>query len=200
MQRVFVFRLLFRRGLWCGGAEFVSGGRLFQRLGRSSEFQSDTHALPLVLGKDVSGDSMIFDLAKMPHMLIAGATGAGKSVCMNTILTGLLMKYSPDDLRMILVDPKTVEFHTYNNLPHLVVPVITDAKKVALGLRWAIDEMERRFRYFRQAGVRDLPGYNQRPITKQEDLFGGDAVAEAEAKGKRLFQIVCPTLSLLLMS
>ena len=161
-------------------------GVFFRDLVGSSEFQSDKHALPLVLGKDVSGDSMIFDLSKMPHMLIAGATGAGKSVCMNTILTGLLMKYSPDDLRMILVDPKTVEFHTYNNLPHLVVPVITDAKKVALGLRWAIDEMERRFRYFRQAGVRDLPGYNQRPITKQEDLFGEDAVAEAEAKGEEI--------------
>jgi S-DNA-T family DNA segregation ATPase FtsK/SpoIIIE len=161
-------------------------GVFFRDLVESSEFQSDTYALPLVLGKDVSGDSMIFDLAKMPHMLIAGATGAGKSVCMNTILTGLLMKYSPEDLRMILVDPKTVEFHTYNNLPHLVVPVITDAKKVALGLRWAIDEMERRFRYFRQAGVRDLPGYNQRPITKQDDLFEGDAVAEAEAKGEEI--------------
>lgn len=158
----------------------------FRDLVESEEFQSDQYALPLVLGKDVSGESMIFDLAKMPHMLIAGATGAGKSVCMNTILTGLLMKYSPEQLRMILVDPKTVEFHTYNNLPHLVVPVITQAKKVSLGLRWAIEEMERRFRYFRQVGVRDLPGFNQRPITKQEDLFGGDAAAAAEAKGEEV--------------
>jgi S-DNA-T family DNA segregation ATPase FtsK/SpoIIIE len=158
----------------------------FRDLVESEEFQSDQYALPLVLGKDVSGESMIFDLAKMPHMLIAGATGAGKSVCMNTILTGLLMKYSPEQLRMILVDPKTVEFHTYNNLPHLVVPVITQAKKVSLGLRWAIEEMERRFRYFRQAGVRDLPGFNQRPVTKQDDLFGGDAAAAAEAKGEEV--------------
>ncbi len=161
-------------------------GVFFRDLIESSEFQSDTHSLPLVLGKDVSGDSMIFDLSKMPHMLIAGATGAGKSVCMNTILTGLLMKYSPDDLRMILVDPKTVEFHTYNDLPHLVVPVITNAKKVALGLRWAIDEMERRFRYFRQEGVRDLPGYNQRTITKQESLFGEDESLIAEEEGKEV--------------
>ncbi len=161
-------------------------GVFFRDLIESSEFQSDTHSLPLVLGKDVSGDSMIFDLSKMPHMLIAGATGAGKSVCMNTILTGLLMKYSPDDLRMILVDPKTVEFHTYNDLPHLVVPVITNAKKVALGLRWAIDEMERRFRYFRQEGVRDLPGYNQRAITKQESLFGEDESLIAEQEGKEV--------------
>ena len=161
-------------------------GVFFRDLIESSEFQSDTHSLPLVLGKDVSGDSMIFDLSKMPHMLIAGATGAGKSVCMNTILTGLLMKYSPDDLRLILVDPKTVEFHTYNDLPHLVVPVITNAKKVALGLRWAIDEMERRFRYFRQEGVRDLPGYNQRTITKQESLFGEDESLVAEQEGKEV--------------
>ena len=161
-------------------------GVFFRDLIESSEFQSDTHSLPRVLGKDVSGDSMIFDLSKMPHMLIAGATGAGKSVCMNTILTGLLMKYSPDDLRLILVDPKTVEFHTYNDLPHLVVPVITNAKKVALGLRWAIDEMERRFRYFRQEGVRDLPGYNQRTITKQESLFGEDESLIAEQEGKEV--------------
>ena len=126
---------------------------------------------------------MIYDLAKMPHLLIAGATGAGKSVCMNSILTGLLMKHSPDELRMILVDPKTVEFHSYNNLPHLVVPVITNAKKVALGLKWAIDEMERRFKWFRMAGVRDLPGFNARVIQKQEELFGEvDTVDPAKQK------------------
>jgi S-DNA-T family DNA segregation ATPase FtsK/SpoIIIE len=144
----------------------------FRDLIESPEFQHGKQALPLILGKDVSGESMIYDLAKMPHLLIAGATGAGKSVCMNSILTGLLMKHSPDDLRMILVDPKTVEFHSYNNLPHLVVPVITNAKKVALGLKWAIDEMERRFKWFRMAGVRDLPGFNARVVQKQEELFG----------------------------
>jgi S-DNA-T family DNA segregation ATPase FtsK/SpoIIIE len=132
----------------------------------------------LILGKDVNGDSMIFDLAKMPHLLIAGATGAGKSVCMNSILTGLLMKHSPADLRLILVDPKTVEFHSYDNLPHLVVPVITNAKKVALGLKWAIDEMERRFKWFRQAGVRDLPAFNARVRQKQEELFGEEEIAD----------------------
>jgi S-DNA-T family DNA segregation ATPase FtsK/SpoIIIE len=150
----------------------------FRDMIESPEFQSSKHALPLILGKDVSGESMIYDLAKMPHLLIAGATGAGKSVCMNSILTGLLMKHSPDDLRMILVDPKTVEFHQYNDLPHLVVPVITNAKKVALGLKWAIDEMERRFKWFRMAGVRDLPGFNDRVIQKQEELFGEQEVVD----------------------
>ena len=152
----------------------------FRDMVESREFHQGKHALPLVLGKDVSGETMVLDLAKMPHLLIAGATGAGKSVCMNSILTGLLMKHSPDDLRMILVDPKTVEFHQYNNLPHLVVPVITNAKKVALGLKWAIDEMERRFKWFRQAGVRDLTGFNARVVQKQEELFGEEVVSESE--------------------
>jgi len=154
----------------------------FRDLVESRKFQGGKQALPLILGKDVNGESMVFDLAKMPHLLIAGATGAGKSVCMNSILTGLLMKHSPDNLRMILVDPKTVEFHQYNNLPHLVVPVITDAKKVALGLKWAIDEMERRFTWFRKAGVRDLTGYNARPLQKQEELFGEEELTDAPPK------------------
>ncbi len=154
----------------------------FRDLVESSSFQSNRHQLPLVLGKDVNGKNIMYDLTKMPHLLIAGATGAGKSVCMNSILTGLLMKHTPDDLRLILVDPKTVEFHAYNNLPHLVVPVITNAKKVALGLRWAIDEMERRFKWFNQAGVRDLPSFNARVIQKQTELFGEDVAKEQEPK------------------
>ena len=159
------------------GVEVPNTSRLgvfFRDLVESNEFSSSKNDLPLILGKDVSGKPMILDLSKMPHMLIAGATGAGKSVCMNTILTGLLMKYSPEDLRLILVDPKTVEFHTYNDLPHLVVPVITNAKKVSLGLRWVIDEMERRFKYFNQVGVRDLNSFNKRPLVQQKDLFDND--------------------------
>ncbi len=165
------------------GVEVPNSARasvFFRDMIESREFQQGKHALPLVLGKDVGGETMVLDLAKMPHLLIAGATGAGKSVCMNSILTGLLMKHSPDTLRMILVDPKTVEFHQYNNLPHLVVPVITNAKKVALGLKWAIDEMERRFKWFRQAGVRDLSGFNARVVQKQEELFGEEMVGESE--------------------
>ncbi len=156
----------------------------FRDLIESSAFQSTRHQLPLVLGKDVNGKSIIYDLTKMPHLLIAGATGSGKSVCMNSILTGLLMKHTPDDLRLILVDPKTVEFHAYNSLPHLVVPVITNAKKVALGLRWAIDEMERRFKWFNQTGVRDLPSFNARVIQKQTELFGDEAPEQQEEQKK----------------
>jgi len=171
------------------GVEVPNSARaavFFRDLVESGDFQRGRHALPLVLGKDVSGKSMIYDLTKMPHLLIAGATGAGKSVCMNAILAGLLMKHTPDEMRLILVDPKTVEFHQYNNLPHLVVPVITNAKKVALGLRWAIDEMERRFKWFRQSGVRDLPGFNARVIQKQAELFGDEEVEDPDRKREQI--------------
>jgi len=128
--------------------------------------------LPLVLGQDVGGKVLVADLAKMPHLLIAGATGSGKSVCMNSILCGLLMSRTPDELRLILVDPKIVEFSVYNNLPHLVVPVITDPKKVSLSLRWAITEMEKRYKMFAEARVRNIEGFNTREVATQQDLFG----------------------------
>lgn len=127
--------------------------------------------LPLVLGKDVGGNDLIADLASMPHILIAGATGAGKTVCMNSVLAGLLMAKRPDEMKLMLVDPKIVEFGAYNDLPHLVVPVITKAKKVSLGLRWAINEMEKRYKLFAKVGVRNIESYNHREIVTQEDLF-----------------------------
>lgn len=127
--------------------------------------------LPLVLGKDVGGKEIVADLAEMPHLLIAGATGAGKTVCMNSVLAGLLMARTPEELRLILVDPKIVEFSAYERIPHLVVPVITNAKKVAIGLRWAISEMEKRYRLFARVAVRNIESYNNRIVTKEEDLF-----------------------------
>jgi DNA segregation ATPase FtsK/SpoIIIE, S-DNA-T family len=146
----------------------------FREIVESPKWQSGKAALPLALGKDVSGHVLVPDLAEMPHMLIAGATGAGKTVCMNSILTGLLMARTPDQMKLMLVDPKIVEFSNYNALPHLIVPVITDPKKVAHGLRWAISEMERRYKLFAKAGVRNIKGYNNRPIAKQEELFATD--------------------------
>ena len=130
--------------------------------------------LPLVLGKDVGGADIVADLAEMPHLLIAGATGAGKTVCMNSVLAGLLMSMKPDELRLLLVDPKIVEFSVYNHLPHLVVPVVTDPHKVTLGLRWAINEMEKRYKMFAQVGVRNIKAFNNREVATQEELFGGD--------------------------
>jgi len=134
-------------------------------------FRSGKAALPLVLGKDVGGNDIVADLATMPHILIAGATGAGKTVCMNSVLAGLLMARRPDQMKLMLVDPKIVEFGAYNDLPHLVVPVITQAKKVSLGLRWAINEMEKRYKLFAKVGVRNIESYNNREVATQEDLF-----------------------------
>lgn len=144
---------------------------LMREVMESKEWRSGKQALPLALGKDVGGHVLVADLADMPHMLIAGATGSGKTVCMNSILAGLLMSRSPEEMRLMLIDPKIVEFSGYEGLPHLVVPVITDPKKVSLGLRWAINEMEKRYKMFAKVGVRNIKGFNSRPIVKQPDLF-----------------------------
>ncbi len=137
----------------------------------SEVWQSGRAALPLCLGKDVGGRVQVADLADMPHLLVAGATGSGKTVCMNSILAGLLLSRTPDQMRLMLIDPKIVEFSGYNNLPHLVVPVITDSKKVGLGLRWAINEMEKRYKLFAKVGVRNIKAYNSRPVAQQTELF-----------------------------
>jgi S-DNA-T family DNA segregation ATPase FtsK/SpoIIIE len=152
-----------------------NGAAVFARqLIESDDFDSSTMALPLNLGQDVGGNNLIVDMAKMPHLLIAGATGAGKTVCMNSLLAGLLMTRTPDELRLMLVDPKIVEFQAFNDLPHLVVPVITDPKKVALGLRWAIKEMESRYKMFAKVGARNIESFNNRPKPKQSDMFVND--------------------------
>lgn len=141
---------------------------------KARDWRKGKIALPMLLGVDVSGKRLVGDLADMPHVLIAGATGSGKSVCMNSLLAGLLMSRTPEQLRLILVDPKIVEFTAYKELPHLVVPVITDPKKVGLGLRWAITEMEKRYKLFAKVGVRNIKGFNSRVVAKQGDLFGAE--------------------------
>ena len=147
----------------------------------SDEWRKGKAALPLCLGQDVGGRVQIADLADMPHLLVAGATGSGKTVCMNSMLAGLLLSRSPDQMRLMLIDPKIVEFSGFNGLPHLVVPVITDPKKVSLGLRWAINEMEKRYKLFAKVGVRNIKSFNSRPIVKQEELFP-DQVPPEEAE------------------
>lgn len=157
----------------------------------SSAWRNTTAALPLALGKDVGGRELIADLAEMPHLLIAGATGSGKTVCMNSLLAGLLMSRTPEQLRLLLVDPKIVEFSVYQHLPHLVVPVITDAKKVGLALRWAISEMEKRYKLFARVGVRNIQGFNQRSRGRQGELFATEpAETESEPVPERLPYIV----------
>ena len=126
------------------------------------EFRSAKKKIPLALGKDVYGKTVIGDLAAMPHLLVAGATGSGKSVCINSIIASMLFKFGPDDLRFIMVDPKVVEMQMYNRLPHLVVPVVTDPKKTVAALKWVVNEMEKRYRIFAKEGVRNFDGFNTR--------------------------------------
>jgi S-DNA-T family DNA segregation ATPase FtsK/SpoIIIE len=130
--------------------------------------------LPLLLGKNIAGKTIIIDLTKAPHLLIAGATGAGKSVCMNIIIMSMLYKYSPDQLKLIMVDPKQVEFAAYQKLPHLLTPVIFDTEKVALALKWAVREMERRLKILQKAGSRDLLSFNERSIEKGHPVLLDD--------------------------
>lgn len=130
---------------------------------QDDEFLSPKKRIPVALGKDVYGRTVIGDLAAMPHLLVAGATGSGKSVCINSMITSMLYKFKPDELRLILVDPKVVEMQPYRKLPHLIVPVVTDPKKVIGALRWAVNEMERRYRMFAEVGVRNFESFNARP-------------------------------------
>jgi S-DNA-T family DNA segregation ATPase FtsK/SpoIIIE len=124
--------------------------------------------LPLALGKDVYGKTIIADLAQMPHLLVAGTTGSGKSVCINALVASMIFRFTPEELRFIMIDPKVVEMQVYNSLPHLVIPVVTDPKKVLLALRWVIDEMEKRYKIFAQAGVRNITSFNGRPAKKTQ--------------------------------
>jgi S-DNA-T family DNA segregation ATPase FtsK/SpoIIIE len=132
----------------------------------SEEWNSSKARIPLALGKDVYGNPIITDLSEMPHLLIAGSTGSGKSVCINSIITSLLFRFSPDQLRFVMIDPKVVELQQYNILPHLVVPVVTDPKKVILALRWVVNEMEKRYQIFARVGVRNILSFNTRPKNK----------------------------------
>jgi S-DNA-T family DNA segregation ATPase FtsK/SpoIIIE len=127
--------------------------------------------LPLAIGRDVSGNAVFAGLDKMPHLLIAGATGTGKSVAINSILMSMLYKYSPDVLKLILVDPKRVELSLYNDIPHLITPVITDNKKVLGALKWTVGEMERRYESLSKAGARDVFSYNAKMTEKKEQIM-----------------------------
>ena len=129
----------------------------------SEEWRNSGNTIPVALGRDVKGNPIIGDLANMPHLLIAGATGSGKTVCVNAILASLLYRFTAEDLRLVLIDPKMVEMQHFNALPHLIVPVVTEAKKVPLALGWVIREMEKRFQIFAKSGVRNIASFNARP-------------------------------------
>ena len=140
----------------------------FRDLIESQDFSSSKSKLAFAVGKDLAGQAVIADIAKMPHLLIAGATGSGKSVCINTIIMSILYKAHPDDVKLILIDPKVVELSVYNGIPHLLLPVVTDPKKASASLHWGVSEMEDRYKKFADEGVRDLKGYNEKMAENPE--------------------------------
>ena len=148
----------------------------------SKEFQEFPSNLAFAVGKDIAGKTVVADIAKMPHMLIAGATGSGKSVCINTLIMSILYKSHPDDVKLIMVDPKVVELSVYNGIPHLLIPVVTDPKKASAALHWGVSEMEDRYRKFADYNVRDLKGYNKKIETMP--------VPEGQEAPKKMPQIV----------
>ncbi|MDO5785090.1 MAG: DNA translocase FtsK [Eubacteriales bacterium] len=158
----------------------------------SKRFAQSKASLAVALGKDITGTAQIIDLAKMPHLLIAGTTGSGKSVCINSILISLLYKSSPEDVRLIMIDPKMVELGNYNGIPHLLIPVVTDPKKASGALSWAVGEMERRYSLFAAAGVRNLSDYNAH-VRQEAELQAQQETSDGETLGRKpepLAQIV----------
>lgn len=149
----------------------------------SNEFEKHSSRVAFAVGKDIGGQTVVTDIAKMPHLLIAGATGSGKSVCINTLIMSILYKADPKDVKLIMVDPKVVELSVYNGIPHLLIPVVTDPKKASAALNWAVMEMTDRYQKFADLGVRDLKGYNERVDRAAEQGL-------EEEKYKRLPQIV----------
>ena len=129
---------------------------------QTARFQDDKTLLSLAIGTDVSGNSVVGDLTRMPHLLIAGATGSGKSVCINALMAGLMFQATPDEMKMILIDPKRVEFALYQDMPHLLVPVVTESDHAVSALRWAVAEMENRYKLFASHTVRNIGDFNGR--------------------------------------
>ena len=145
------------------------------------------------MGKDIAGKTVVTDIAKMPHMLIAGSTGSGKSVCINTLIMSILYKASPDDVKMIMVDPKVVELSVYNGIPHLLIPVVTDPKKAAAALHWGVAEMTDRYKKFADFNVRDMKGYNKKVASME-------GAADAPAKLPQIVIIVDELADLMMVA
>ncbi len=167
------------------GIEIPSDTReqvLIREFLQTGAFQDPKYQLPIVMGKDISGNSIFADLAKMPHLLVSGTTGSGKSVFMNGLICSLLYRFTPDELRMILVDPKFIEFSFYHDIPHLLLPVVDDPKNASSALKWAVREMERRYRILEAAGVRNLQGYNEMVEQNGAKAMAETLQAEAQAQ------------------
>ena len=160
----------------------------FSDLMRDKSFRNCPSKIAFAAGKDIAGDIVIADIAKMPHMLIAGATGSGKSVCINTIIMSILYKASPDEVKLIMVDPKVVELSNYNGIPHLLIPVVTDPKKASQALNWAVSEMMERYSKFEKARVRNIEGYNEK--IKAGEVKVTDEYGEEVVVNEKMYQMV----------
>ncbi|MCR4998514.1 MAG: DNA translocase FtsK [Lachnospiraceae bacterium] len=174
----------------------------FRELMESKEFANSKSKIAFSAGRDIGGNVMVADIAKMPHVLIAGTTGSGKSVCINTIIMSILYKAHPDDVKFIMIDPKVVELSVYNGIPHLLCPVVTDPKKAAGALNWAVKEMTDRYQKFADAGVRDMKGYNEKihngVITVSD--ANGNSVDVATAKMPQIVVIVDELADLMMVA
>lgn len=147
---------------------------MFRELAESRKFKEFDSKITFAVGKDLSGDIVVSDIAKMPHLLIAGATGSGKSVCINTLIMSILYKARPDEVKLIMIDPKVVELSAYQGIPHLLIPVVTDPKQASSALNWAVMEMGERYKKFAEVNVRNLKGYNEKAAKAQKDKTAGD--------------------------
>ncbi len=148
------------------------------------DFYGNKHSIPVVMGKDIGGQTYLSDLARMPHLLCAGQTGAGKSVFMNGLICSLLYRFTPDELRMILVDPKFIEFRAYQDIPHLLLPVVDDPHQAAIALKWAVREMERRYRILAKIGARNLASFNQKVDEMGADVIRDLLLSEENQEGE----------------
>ena len=172
-----------------------------RELMESKEFNKAKSKIAFAAGRDIGGNVIISDIAKMPHLLIAGSTGSGKSVCINTIIMSILFKASPEDVKLIMIDPKVVELSVYNGIPHLLIPVVTDPKKAAGALHWAVSEMTDRYQRFAEAGVRDMAGYNEK--VKRKELPAKekpDGTLEVAEKMPQIVVIVDELADLMMVS
>lgn len=159
----------------------------------SDEFKNSRSPISFAVGKDIAGKVVVADIAKMPHLLVAGATGSGKSVCINTLIMSIIYKADPEDVKLILVDPKVVELSVYNGIPHLMIPVVTDPKKAAGALNWAVAEMEKRYKLFAEYNVRDLKGFN-------EKVLRGETGEDAEKKLPQIIIIIDELADLMIVA
>lgn len=169
-------------GKGCVGVEIPNKNQLpvcLKDIIESAAWEANNAEIPIVLGKEVTGKPLVADLTKMPHLLIAGSTGAGKTVCINAIIASLLYHSSPEDLRFIMVDPKIVEMQLYNSLPHMLIPVVTEPKKVPGALKWLISEMERRYQIYAKVGVRNIAGFNAKILKDKKEA---EKAAELESQ------------------